>query len=82
MFRRDADDVFNFGDRLLRPGAGKVDLVDDGQNLKIVFQRKIDVCKRLRLHALRRVDDEQRAFARGKGTRNFVSKVDVPGRVD
>ena len=36
----------------------------------------------LRFHALARVHDQQRAFARGKRARNFVGKIDVTGRVD
>jgi hypothetical protein len=31
---------------------------------------------------LRRVDEQQRAFARGQGSRDLIAEVDVAGRVD
>ena len=37
---------------------------------------------RLRLDALRGVDDQQRALARGQRARDLVGEVDVAGRVD
>jgi hypothetical protein len=36
----------------------------------------------LRLHALRRIDDQDRPFARLQGLLDFVVKVHVPRRVD
>ena len=44
-------------------GGGQVYLVDDGNNLQIVVYREIGIRKRLRLDALRGVNDEQRALA-------------------
>ena len=41
----------------------------------------IDVGERLRLHALRRIDDEQRALARREAAADFIGEVDVPRRV-
>ena len=63
-------------------GAGQIDLVDDRDDLEVVLDREVRVGERLRLDALRRVDQQQRAFARGERSRDFVRKVDVPGRVD
>ena len=37
---------------------------------------------RLRFHALRGIDDEQRAFARRQRPRNFIGEIDVPRRVE
>ncbi len=47
-------------------GGGEVDLVDDRHDLVVVLDRLVDVGERLRLDALRRVDDQQRAFAGGE----------------
>ncbi len=44
--------------------------------------RQVDVGERLRLDSLGRVDDEQRALARGERSRDLVGEVDVSGRVD
>ena len=60
----------------------QVDLIDDGNEFEVVFKRKVDVCKRLRLHALRRVHHDERALARGERATDFVREIDVPGRID
>ena len=65
----------------MRAGGGKVYLIYHGQDIKIVVERKIGVCKRLRLHALRGVHDEQRALAGGKGARDLVIKIHMAGSV-
>ena len=76
------DDILDLSHGLVGLRARQIDLVDDRNDLEIVFDREIGVRERLRLDSLRRVDDQQRAFARGKRTRNFVREIDVPGRVD
>ena len=63
-------------------GGGQVDLVEHGANFKVVLHRKIRVCERLRLDALRGVDDEQRALTRRERARDLVVEVDVARRVD
>ena len=63
-------------------GGGQVYLVDDGKNLEIMLEGEIHVRKGLRLNALRGVDEQQRAFARGDRARNLIGKVHVAGRVD
>ena len=63
-------------------GRRQVDLVEDRDDLEVVLEREVDVGDRLRLDALRRVDDEQRALAGGEAARHLVVEVDVPGRVD
>ena len=62
--------------------ARQVDLVDDGDDLEVVLDREIRVGQRLRFDALRGVDQQQRAFARGQRARDLVREIDVPGRVD
>ena len=78
----EADDVL---DLLLRPldvRRGEVDLVDDGDDLEVVFEGEVDVGERLRLDALRRIDDEDGALARGERAGDLVGEVDVAGGVD
>ena len=43
---------------------------------------EIRIGQRLRLHSLRGVDHEQRPFAGGQRTRDFVGKIDVAGGVN
>ena len=50
--------------------------------VEVVVERDVDVRERLRLDALRGIDDEQRAFARGERARDLVVEVDVARRVD
>ena len=61
---------------------GQVDLVDDRHDLEVVVERQVDVGQRLRLDALRGVDDQDRALAGGEAARHLVGEVDVPGGVD
>ena len=61
---------------------GKIDLVDDGDDLEIVLDREVGVGERLRFDALRGIDEEQRAFARGERARDLVTEIDVAGSVD
>ena len=90
LFCRDAgriggvqpDDLLDLLPRPLGVGGGQVDLVDDGQDLQIVFQGEIDVRERLRLDALRRVHDEDRTLARGERARDLIGEVHVSRRVD
>ena len=77
-----ADGVLNFLFHLFRVGAGKIDFVDDGNNFKVVLQCHIDICQRLRFHALRRVHHEQRALAGGEASRHLVGEIHMARRVD
>ena len=72
----------NLAARLLGLRARQIDLVDDRDDLEVVLDRQVGVGQRLRLDALRRVDQQQRAFAGGQRPRDFVREVDVPRRVD
>jgi hypothetical protein len=60
---------------------GEVDLVDDRDDLEVVLDREVGVGERLRLDALRRVDDQQRPFA-GRQRADLAGEVDVARRVD
>ena len=78
----EADDVLDLAPRLFGLRARQVDLVDDRDDLEVVLDRQVGVGERLRLDALRRVDQQQRAFAGGQRPRDLVGEVDVPRRVD
>ena len=77
-----ADQVGDLGRGAVGVGLRQVDLVHDRHDLEVVLDREVGVREGLRLDALRRVDDEQRAFARLQRPRHLVGEVDVTGRVD
>ena len=52
MVARDADDLFQLGNRPRRVGVGQVDFVDNRQNLEVVVNRQISVLDGLRLDPL------------------------------
>jgi hypothetical protein len=62
-----ADDILDFlAFTFSGSAAGRSILLMHGHDLMIMLDRLVDIGQRLRLHALRRVDDQQRALARGK----------------
>ena len=61
---------------------GRSILFSDGDQLEAGVDRQVGVGDRLRLDALRGVDEQQRALARGQDARDLVGEVDVAGRVD
>ena len=67
---------------LVGPRLRQVDLVHGRDDLEVRLDREVRVRERLRLAALRGVDDEQRPLAGLEGARHLVREVDVPGRVD
>ena len=79
--RVEADDLLDLLADALGVGGGEVDLVDDGHDLVVVLDRLVDVGQGLRLDALRGIDDQQRALARGEAAAHFIGEVDVAGRV-
>ena len=80
--RIETDEVLDLHRRLFRAGARQVDLVDDRHDLQVVVDRQVGVGDRLRLDPLRRVHQQQRAFAGGQRAGHLVGEVDVPRRVD
>ncbi|MCY1171193.1 hypothetical protein D9M73_112970 [compost metagenome] len=77
----EADHFLDLGLDLVGVGGGEIDLVDDGHDLMIMLDRLIDVGERLRLDALRGIDHQQRAFARGEAAADFIGEVDMTRRV-
>ena len=59
----DADDILDLVLYALRIGGREVNLVYNGQYLKLGIEREISVGKRLRLNTLRSVNDQHRALA-------------------
>ena len=76
------DHGFDLLANALRLGGGQIDLVDDRNDFQVVVQRQIGIGQRLRLHALRRVHHQQRAFAGLQAARNLVGEIHVARRVD
>ena len=77
----DADHVLDLLLDAVGLGRRQVDLVEDRDDLVVGVDRLIDVGERLRLDALRGVDDEERALARRERARDLVGEVDMAGRV-
>ncbi len=78
----DRESLLDLVSRPLGIGGRKIDLVDDRDDLEVRVHRHERVGDGLRLHALRRVDDEQHAFARRERTADLVGEVDVTRGVD
>ena len=70
----EADDLLDLPPRLVGLRARQIDLVDDRNDLEVVLDREVGVGERLRLDALRRVDEQQRALARGERPRHLVAR--------
>ena len=68
--------------RALRIGLRQVHLVQHRHDLDAEVERGVAVGDRLRLDALARVDDQQRAFAGRQRAAHLVREVDVARRVD
>ena len=80
--RIDADHVLDFLGSGNRIRARKVHLVEDRDHGNAEINRGVAVGHCLRLNALRRIDDEERAFAGGERAAHFIGKVNMPRRVD
>jgi len=82
VMRLDADDLLDLARHALGLGRRQVDLVEDGQHLQALLDRRVAVGHALRLDALGGVDHEQRALAGGERARDLVAEVHVPRGVD
>ena len=82
FLRRDGKDFLQLTAHAGQIGVGQVDLVDDGNDGQPLLHGQMHVGNRLRLDALRGIDDEQRALAGGQTARNLVGEIDVAGRVE
>ena len=82
LARRDPEHALDLRRALLGLRGGQVDLVERGDDREVVLDRLVAVRERLRLDALRRVDEQDHALARGEAAAHLVAEVDVAGRVD
>ena len=57
-------------------------LLMTGMIVRLLAIAKIHIGNRLRLHALRGIDEQERAFASRQAPRDFIGKVDVARRID
>ena len=78
----DADDPGEFGGVAVRLRGREVDLVQHRDDLQVGAQRQVQVGQRLRLDALRGVDQQDRSLAGGQAAGDLVAEVDVAGGVD
>jgi len=74
--------VHDFLRHFVRAGDGQVDLVHHRDDLEVGVQRQVEVGQRLRLHALRRVDQQDHALAGRQAARDLIRKVHVAGSVN
>ena len=79
---RAADEVGELLRVLLGLGRRQVDLVEHRDDLEVVLEGEVEVREGLRLDALRRVDEQDRALARGERAGDLVAEVDVARGVD
>ena len=74
-----ADQVRQLVGVLLRLGGRQVDLVQHGDDREVVLHGQVQVGERLRLDALRGVDQQHGALAGGQRAGHLVGEVDVTG---
>ena len=77
-----AERIHHFLGDFIGPRVSQIDLVDHRNDLQIMFHRRIRIGDGLSFDALKRIDQQQCAFAAGKRPRHFVVKVDVTWRID
>ncbi len=82
LLTRDREDALQLLHDDLGLGRRKIDLVDDRDDRETFAQGEVDVGQRLRLDALRSVDDEDGALAGLQAPADLVCEVHVPGSVD
>jgi len=67
---------------LLHIGVRQVNLVDNRDDLEVVFVRQMQVGHSLRLHPLRRVHNQQRPFTGTQTARHLIREIHMPRGVD
>ena len=78
----EADHVLDLLLDALDLGGRQVDLVEHRHDLMVGVHGVVDIGEGLRLDALARIDDQQRALDRGQRAAHLVGEVDVARRVD
>ena len=78
----DADHILDLGPDALRLCGRQIDLVEHHDDLMVVVDCLVHIGERLRLDALGRIDDQQRAFAGGQRAAHLIGEIDMARRVD
>ena len=78
----DAQRMFDLFQHFLRPGVLQVDLVQGRDDRQVVFQGRVGVGHGLGLDTLKRVHQQQGAFAADQRTGDLVGEIDMARRVD
>ena len=73
----ETDESFNLFADAFGVSGGQIDLVDDGDDLEILIERKVGVGEGLGFDALRSIDDEEGTFAGLERAGDFVGEVYV-----
>ena len=81
LLRRDGEDFLHLVLAFRDVRARQVDLVDHRDDGQFLPRRQMHVGDRLRFHALRRVDQQQRALACRQAARHLVGEIHVARRV-
>ena len=81
LFGIEADHLFDLRADTVRLRRRQVDLVQHWDDLMIRVDREIGVGQGLRFHTLARIDQQQRAFARGETAADFIGKIDMTRRI-
>ena len=76
------DDVRDLARVPVWVGGRQVDLVEHRDDGEVVVHRQVQIRQRLRLDALRGIDEQHRPLARLQRTAHLVGEVDVSGCVD
>jgi hypothetical protein len=80
--RVETDDGFDLLADPLGLCGRQIDFVDDRDDFEVVVQGQVGVGEGLRLHALRGINDQQRAFAGLQAARDLIGEIDVTGCID
>ena len=77
-----ADHVLHLLCHLVRVGTGQIDLVQDGHQLQIMFQRHVGVCQRLGFHALGGVHHKDGTLTGSQTAADLIGKVHMARGID
>jgi len=81
-FARHRQHVLQLLQRLRNVRVTEINLVDDRNDRQVLFRREMIVGDRLRLDPLRRINHQQRAFARAQAPGNFIREIHVTGSIN
>ena len=77
-----ADYVLNIFANHFRLCAGKINFINDRDDFQVMVKRHIAVCQCLCFDSLCRINDQKSTFTGGQSAADFISKVNMTGRID